>query len=399
MGALENAKNLRREELIEYINRAELREYGVSGGYIKDLFEKAVLESHEENCPLKLVAALDNSDTSGALLGVLKLEGGKFFEGMEIAALALGNPEKILHLPEYADTIESELVEAAGRHGVTIVTGPVDKRSYKGASIHHIVTMITLTDCLEGNTKQPLYVSINGGELKKIAPEIKISDLVETAGAKALKLGYRLRPVADAELTVKEAGITNGEVNVLTEKDCIIQEAGKWLSRSQNLCCGKCVFCREGLTQMEVMYKDVMTGKGKAEYLPLIKEIGEAMRFSTFCSLGQESAEIAISSIEYFEDEYEQHIKNKNCPAKICTAFSRIYIDPDKCNGCMECMDACPADCIEGKSGYIHIIDELDCIRCNKCFDSCPENAVILTASRIPKLPDRLVKCGKFRKY
>jgi fumarate reductase flavoprotein subunit/NADH-quinone oxidoreductase subunit F len=184
----------------------------------------------------------------------------------------------------------------------------------------------------------------------------------------------------------------------LTEKDCIVAETEKKLLETRRQSCGKCVFCREGLIQLAYMQKEITEGRGKMEYLDLTKEIGEAMCDSTPCSMGQTCAKIALTAIDRFADEYEAHIKKKNCPAGVCSAFVAMYIDPQSCNGCGDCVDVCPLDCIEGKSGYIHMIDEFDCSKCGKCMEVCEEGAIHKTTGKVPKLPNRLTKVGKFRK-
>ena len=146
------------------------------------------------------------------------------------------------------------------------------------------------------------------------------------------------------------------------------------------------------------MQKEITEGRGKAEFIDLTKEIGEAMCYSTPCSMGQVSAKAALSATELFAKEYEEHIKKKNCPAGACSSFVNIYIDPSLCNGCGECMDVCPKDCIEGKAKYIHMIDDFDCTKCGKCMEVCDEDAIVQTTGKLPKLPNRLTKVGKFKK-
>ena len=94
----------------------------------------------------------------------------------------------------------------------------------------------------------------------------------------------------------------------------------------------------------------------------------------------------------------DAHIRKKECPAGACSAFTHIYIDSQLCTGCEDCADICPKDCIEGKRGYIHMLDEFDCDKCGKCVEACEERAIILTSGKLPKLPDRLTKVGRFRK-
>ena len=150
--------------------------------------------------------------------------------------------------------------------------------------------------------------------------------------------------------------------------------------------------------ELHTMVKEITEGKGKKEFTDMMEEIGEAMTFSTPCTMGQTASDFAMGSLKYFAGEYEDHIKKKKCANNVCSAFMSIYMDPDLCEGCEECADVCPADAIEGKSGYIHMIDEFECTKCGKCISACENDAIIQTNGRLPKLPTRLTKCGKFKK-
>ena len=146
------------------------------------------------------------------------------------------------------------------------------------------------------------------------------------------------------------------------------------------------------------MQKETTEGRGKAEFLDLTKEIGEAMTYSTPCTMGQVSSKIALSAVDKFESEFTAHIKKKKCPAGVCFSEEVIYIDPKLCQGCGECADVCPKDCIEGKAKYIHMIDEFDCDQCGKCIEACDAGAIIKTSGKVPKLPNRLTKVGRFKR-
>jgi fumarate reductase flavoprotein subunit/NADH-quinone oxidoreductase subunit F len=397
MSAFTTAQILGKDGIKRRIKEAGLYEYGISGRKVIDVLETSINECSKNNIPQKIVASLDNCDTKGSLLAVLKDNPEKIFDGINIAALVLDNPVKILHIPEFAASLSSALHAAAKKHGITIATGLVDMRSYKGSSVHHIVTMMMITDLFDDNSGPYVYVSVNGSEIKKLPPGTKIKSLIEADGTKALEIGYSFHPVEHAEFTLDEANIINGTVKIHTGKDCIVQTVLKTIQEAQMLSCGKCVFCREGLLQLVSLHKDIIAGKGKTDSLAIIKEIAEAMTSGSFCSLGRKTPEIMLSALQYFENEYEEHIKKKTCPSGRCSSFVKIYIDPEKCTGCSECMDVCPIDCIEGKDGYIHMLDEIDCTRCGKCIETCPEKAVTLTSGRVPKLPSRLTKCGRFR--
>ena len=370
MSALENAKNGSSQDVLNKIREANLSEYGIYAQPLFDRLMAAKEESAEEQKELGVVAALNNADTEHVLLTVLKEQPEKVMEGISIAAYALGTEKKSLQIPEEETDLFESLKETAEKYGVELVSGIVNVRAAKGSAVLHIVTVKNLADLFDG-----AYEDV-----------------------KALYFGYEYHTPEAAETTVGEAGITNGVVRVLTSKDCIVQGAQKELLASRKTSCGKCVFCREGLIQLEHMQKEITEGRGKAEFIDLTKEIGEAMCYSTPCSMGQVSAKAALSATELFTKEYEEHIKKKNCPAGACTSFVNIYIDPSLCNGCGECMDICPKDCIEGKAKYIHMIDDFDCTKCGKCMEVCDEDAIVQTTGKLPKLPNRLTKVGKFKK-
>ena len=98
-----------------------------------------------------------------------------------------------------------------------------------------------------------------------------------------------------------------------------------------------------------------------------------------------------------FSAEFDEHIKLKKCSAGLCYKAEKIhYIDPKLCTGCGECIDACPEDAIEGKDNFIHMIDQDMCEQCGKCVAACDECAILTAEGKLPKLPKKLTKCGKF---
>ena len=124
----------------------------------------------------------------------------------------------------------------------------------------------------------------------------------------------------------------------------------------------------------------------------MIEELTNAMEFSGNCSLGKVAGAPAASVVTAFLEEVEEHVKKKNCPAGQCLAFTNIYVDSGKCQGCGKCIEVCPVNCIQGKKGYISMIDEFDCTKCGKCIDECPEQAIIKTSGKIPKLLSKLTR-------
>jgi NADH-quinone oxidoreductase subunit F len=136
--------------------------------------------------------------------------------------------------------------------------------------------------------------------------------------------------------------------------------------------CGKCVPCREGIRQMLKVLTNISKGKGREGNIELLEELSEVTRDASLCALGKTAANPVLSTIRYFRDEYEAHIKEKRCPAYVCKALISYYIDPEKCQACMICFRQCPTQAIAGDKNQIHVIDQEKCTRCGTCFEVCP---------------------------
>ena len=374
--------------ILERIKAVGLKEYGV---YPEDMAEK--LAAHHGSDAL--VVALNNADVEGGALQLLERSAQKVFDGMNLTADIIGTSRKILHIPDYASNLMDTLANAAEANGVELVQGIVNVRACAASCITHIVTMAEIADIAAGTYTEGVYVSVNGGDFAKVSGETKLSALLGNQ-VKGVKTGYTVRSAKALELTVGEAGIENGVLNAITDADCVVSLVQTQLLACRKQSCGKCVFCREGLLQLEAMQKDVTIGKGRLDELDMTKEIGDAMTFSTPCSMGQNASRIALSAVEAFRGEYEEHIKKRKCAADVCIAFRKVYVDPTACTGCTACQTSCPHDAIDGAKGYIHMVFDNWCDKCGKCIDSCPENAIHLTTGRAPKLPDRMLRVGRF---
>lgn len=400
MSALDNAMKISRAEVLERINALSIQEYGLCRGPLIKRLQAAACKCREEGQSPGVVCALNNADTDGVLLALLKERPQLVMEGIVIAAYALEAERKVLYIPDYVPELAEALQEVAAQYQVELKTGIVDVRACQWDALIHIVTAANLAGAFAGQPgryDRYVYVSVMSGPLQQVTCDTKISELADCKDAKAILLGYQYYPPEAADLTVGEAQIENGVITVMTAKDCIVAETEKKLMACREQSCGKCVFCREGLIQLQHMQKEIAGGKGNLNFLEITKEIGSAMTYSTPCTLGQTAPAIALSAISHLEFEYEAHIKKKACPAGICFSSERIYIDPKLCSGCGECIDVCPEDCIQGKSNFIHMIDDYDCTQCGKCIDACQEAAVIKTSGKVPKLPNRLTKAGRFK--
>lgn len=393
MSALLETKAMDKMAVLEKIAALDIQEAGLCGGKLADRLKECV----ETGADTGVVAALNNADTDYVLLEVLKNDPEKVLEGISIAAQALGTDDKTLCVPESEIELARSLAGLAAKYGVEVKAEFLNVRANEQKLLMHIVTAADLADGFRGNYAPGVYVSVNGSPVARVAYGTKIAELADVSNAKALILGYQVHKPEAAELAVEEAGIANGVVKVLTAHDCVVNETEKRVMASRKQSCGKCVFCREGLIQLQYMQKEITEGRGKAEYVDLTKEIGEAMCFSTPCTMGQTSAKIALTAMEGFAAEYEAHIKKKRCPSAVCTKLVNIYINPKRCTGCGACVDTCPHGCIEGQPSYIHMLDDYDCTKCGTCVEACPHGAIVLTTGRVPKVPFRMTKVGRFR--
>lgn len=415
MGALENAKNMGFEEVITKTAASGLLEFGIDRTPVADKWNLVNEERGFQTNPIRVVAGLNNADTNGALLAILKENPDKVMEGMAITAIAVNADEMYLNIPESEADLTKVLEEKAAGYGIQIKTGIINCRESRGGAFHHIETMAALADIFTDSYEPCTYMAVckdgKTGGLMKVSYGTKVCDVicqeqdlpdfsgVETADIKAIAIGTKLYDASALDMVIEaDTQIGNGVITVYGSKCCMIHEAEKVLFEERKQSCGKCTFCREGLIQLHTMTKEITEGQGKKEFPDMIMEIGEAMTFSTPCTMGQTASDFSLGTLKYFASEYEDHIKKKKCANNVCSAFMSIYIDPNECQGCEECADVCPAGAIEGKAGYIHMIDEFECTKCGKCIAACENDAIIRTTGRVPKLPTRLTKCGKFKK-
>ncbi|MCL0088183.1 4Fe-4S binding protein, partial [Dehalococcoidia bacterium] len=117
---------------------------------------------------------------------------------------------------------------------------------------------------------------------------------------------------------------------------------------------------------------NITKGKGREGDIEFLEELSEVTRDASLCALGRTAPNPVLSTIRYFRDEYEAHIKERKCPAYVCKELISYYIDPDKCEACMICLRKCPVEAITGGKNQIHVIDQEKCTKCETCFEVCP---------------------------
>ena len=170
----------------------------------------------------------------------------------------------------------------------------------------------------------------------------------------------------------------------------MVDAARYFLAFTQDESCGKCVPCRLGTKSMLETLTRICDGGGQEGDVEWLEELAVGIKDASLCGLGQTAPNPVLSTIRYFRDEYDEHIREKRCRAKVCKELINFYIDPDTCQGCLICGKICPVDAIEGGKKQVHVIDQSLCTSCGLCFSVCPkkfDSVKILSGEAIPAAP------------
>ena len=163
----------------------------------------------------------------------------------------------------------------------------------------------------------------------------------------------------------------------MDEDNCMVDVARFFLDFTVDESCGKCTACRIGTKRMLEILTRITEGKGKEGDIEKLIELGESIKDAALCGLGKTAPNPVLSTIRYFRDEYEAHIRDKRCPAGVCQALLSYEIIPSKCKGCSLCSKVCPAGAISGEIKNPFVIDKDKCIKCGACIEKCKFNAIV----------------------
>ena len=242
----------------------------------------------------------------------------------------------------------------------------------KGTKIFSLVGKVTNTGLVEvpmGISLRDIIFKIGGG-----VPGGKKFKAVQTGGPSGGCIPEeRLDIKVDFDELAKVGAIMgSGGMIVMDEDTCMIDVAKYFLKFLSGESCGKCSPCREGITHMLAIITRISEGKGREGDIEFLEEIAISTKNASLCALGGSAPNPVLSTIRYFRDEYEAHIRDKRCPAFVCKDLIAYYIDPEKCKACMICSRKCPADAIDGAKKKIHVIDPDKCTKCGTCYEVCP---------------------------
>lgn len=179
-------------------------------------------------------------------------------------------------------------------------------------------------------------------------------------------------PVDYESIVATGAIMGSGGMVVMDDTTCMVDIARFFLDFTRKESCGKCVQCRIGTKRMLEILERIVNGEGREGDIELLEEIANQVKQGSLCGLGQSAPNPVLTTIRYFREEYEVHIRDHRCPARQCRALISYRIDPERCGGCGSCASKCPVGCISGKKKEPHVIDQSQCIKCGTCLETCP---------------------------
>jgi NADP-reducing hydrogenase subunit HndC len=277
-------------------------------------------------------------------------------------------------------------------NGADWFTGIGAKENY-GTKIFSLVGKVNNTGLVEvplGTTLRQIIFDCGGGIRKD-----KEFKAVQTGGPSGgcIPASMLDMPVDFDQLSKAGSMMGSGGMIVMDEDSCMVDVARYFLDFLAFESCGKCVPCREGIRQMLKILNRICSGEGKEGDIERLESLADVLKEASLCALGQTAANPVMSTIKYFRDEYEAHIKEKRCPAGVCKALVSYYIVPEKCQACGICLRECPVGAISGEKGVVHVIDQGKCTKCGSCIEVCPTkfDAVIkISGKPVPEAPVKM---------
>jgi NADH:ubiquinone oxidoreductase subunit F (NADH-binding)/(2Fe-2S) ferredoxin/NAD-dependent dihydropyrimidine dehydrogenase PreA subunit len=266
-------------------------------------------------------------------------------------------PQIILNGPEWFQTIGTE--------------------KSKGTKVFALGGKINNTGLVEvpmGTTLREIIYEVGGG-----IPNGKKFKAAQTGGPSGgcIPVEHLDTPIDYDSLAKVGSMMGSGGLIVMDEDNCMVDIARFFLDFTVDESCGKCPPCRIGTKRMLEILDRIVEGKGEEGDIEKLEELGKTIKSASLCGLGQTAPNPVLSTLQYFRDEYEAHIRDKRCPAGVCQKLLQIIIQADLCKGCGLCVKVCPVDAISGERRSPHTIDQSKCIKCGACLEKCPFKAIV----------------------
>jgi len=185
-------------------------------------------------------------------------------------------------------------------------------------------------------------------------------------------------PIDYENLVANGSMMGSGGMIVMDEDDCMVSISRFYLDFTVEESCGKCAPCRIGNKRLYELLDRICTGHGTEADLDRLRNLGEVIKDTSLCGLGQSSPNPVLSTLDNFMDEYRAHVVDKKCIAGVCKDLLEYFILEENCVGCTACARACPVGAISGERKELHVVDPAICIKCGACMEKCKFDAVIL---------------------
>lgn len=262
----------------------------------------------------------------------------------------------------------------------------------KGTKVFALTGDIKNTGLVEvpmGITLRELIFDVGGGMVG--GHKFKAVQLGGPSGG-CLTVEHLDVPVDYESLKERGAMMGSGGVIVMNDSNCMVNVAKFFMEFCVEESCGKCSPCRIGLKQMYDILDRITSGNGREGDIEELQRLGESVNKLSLCGLGQTAPNPVLSTIRYFRDEYESHIRDHSCGTKVCLDLMHFDIDKSRCIGCSLCARKCPVNCISGSREEKYTIHQLDCIKCGNCQDVCPVKAVDRIPGTHPEVKEQRAK-------
>jgi NADH:ubiquinone oxidoreductase subunit F (NADH-binding)/(2Fe-2S) ferredoxin/NAD-dependent dihydropyrimidine dehydrogenase PreA subunit len=214
-----------------------------------------------------------------------------------------------------------------------------------------------------------------GGGIKKAGRKFKAVQLGGPSGG-CIPEEFLDIPVTYEDIKESGAIVGSGGMVVMDDSNCMVSTAKFFLDFTADESCGKCAPCRIGTRVMLDLLTDICEGRGQEADIETLQDLSHDLIEASLCGLGQSAPNPVLSTIRYFRDEYDKHIKEKWCPTGVCRDLSTFVIDKSLCKGCGACLRACPSKGIMGEKKHPHTIVQDLCVHCRTCWDTCKFNAI-----------------------